>query len=300
MPQNKHDKSIGLFLMTYKGLKVLEAIIQSNYHTLVSFVCVGDDKNLIEDSSQEIIELCVRYNIKVFNRNDNLPVNKANYLLAVSWRWMIESKGLNLIVFHDSLLPKYRGFAPLVNALKNGEPSIGVTALFASEKYDEGPIITQQSINISYPIKINEAIHLIASAYQAVVLEIIQTIADDTPLLSEPQNKDDVTYSLWLNEDDYFIDWNWDALYIERFINAVGFPYAGARTSLLDRIIRIDEGVMLPDVKIENRDAGKIIWFDNERPVIVCGTGLIRIDDAIFTDDNTSVFPLNKFRIRLK
>ncbi|MFD2161866.1 formyltransferase family protein [Paradesertivirga mongoliensis] len=300
MRQNNYDKRIGLFLMTFKGLKVLEAIIESNQHYLISFVCVGDDKNLVEDSSQEIIALCIKNDIQYLNRKDYISGDKVKYLLAVSWRWMIESKGINLIVLHDSLLPRYRGFAPLVNALKNGEPSIGVTALFASENYDEGPIISQKSIKISYPIKIRDAIQLIASAYQALVLEILQTIADDIPLQSEPQDCSNATYSLWLSDNDYFIDWNWDAQYIERFINAVGFPYGGARTSLLDRTIRIDDAIVLPEVKIENRDVGKIIWFDNERPVIVCGRGLLRIDEAVFIDDNTSILPLKKFRIRLR
>ena len=49
-------------------------------------------------------------------------------------------------------MPKYRGFAPLVNSLVNGEKIIGVTALFASEEYDNGDIIMQSSVDITYPI----------------------------------------------------------------------------------------------------------------------------------------------------
>jgi methionyl-tRNA formyltransferase len=53
---------------------------------------------------------------------------------------------------HDSLLPKYRGFAPLPNALINGEREVGVTALFASEEYDMGDIVCQRRLAVEYPM----------------------------------------------------------------------------------------------------------------------------------------------------
>jgi methionyl-tRNA formyltransferase len=54
----------------------------------------------------------------------------SDFNIAISWRWML--KVSNLIVIHDSLLPKYRGFSPLVNMLINGEDTLGVTVLFAT------------------------------------------------------------------------------------------------------------------------------------------------------------------------
>ena len=88
-----------------------------------------------------------------------------DYQLAIGWRWLISGTE-NLIVLHDSLLPKYRGFAPLVNSLINGEQEIGVTAIWAGPEFDAGEIIFQEKAGICYPIKIQEAIEIVSGLYR--------------------------------------------------------------------------------------------------------------------------------------
>jgi methionyl-tRNA formyltransferase len=55
----------------------------------------------------------------------------------------------------------------------------------------------------------------------------------------------------------------------------------------------------VPDVKIENRTPGKIIFLENNQPTIVCGKGLIKIEKAHYLNNNNEVI-FNKFRTRLK
>ena len=69
------------------------------------------------------------------------------FKFAIGWKWIIDNTS-QLIVLHDSLLPKYRGFSPLVNSLINGDTLTGVTALFASSEYDKGEIIEQAQIGL--------------------------------------------------------------------------------------------------------------------------------------------------------
>ena len=78
-----------------------------------------------------------------------------------------------------------------------------------------------------------------------------------------------------------------------------GFPYGGARTKMEDNIIILDEIKSIPDVKIENRTPGKIIFLDNNQPTIVCGKGLLKIEKAHYLDNGNEVV-FNKFRTRLK
>ena len=61
---------------------------------------------------------------------------------------MIRDKS-KLIVFHDSVLPKLRGFNPLVTSLINGYEEIGVTVLYGTEDFDRGEIILQKKVNIT-------------------------------------------------------------------------------------------------------------------------------------------------------
>ncbi|GAL67611.1 formyltransferase family protein [Jejuia pallidilutea] len=127
---------VTLFLMSYKGLTVLNALVKSSYKNTINAVIIGNDKSVVNDYSKDIEQLCKIEKLRFYYRADEYTV-KSKYSIAVSWRWLIQlPENKKLIVLHDSLLPKYRGFAPLVNALKNGEKYLGVTALFASNEYD--------------------------------------------------------------------------------------------------------------------------------------------------------------------
>jgi methionyl-tRNA formyltransferase len=195
-------------------------------------------------------------------------------------------------------LPKYRGFAPLVNSLINKELRGGVTALYADVNYDEGRIIAQKSVEFVYPLKIEVAIKQIEPLYFDLVNEIYQSIQDGKPILASEQDHSNATYSLWLDQEDYFIDWQWSAEKIKRFVDAVGFPYDGAKARLNEKIIKFEEVEVVEDVYVEHRERhiGKVIFIDMA-PIIVCTTGLLKLLKII----DESGQPLNiNFRSRFR
>jgi methionyl-tRNA formyltransferase len=200
---------------------------------------------------------------------------------------------------HDSILPKYRGFAPLVNSLINKEKEIGVTALFSTDKYDEGEIIFQEKIEIVYPIRINDAIKIIAKLYSEIVIKLLTEIFFNRKLESYPQNNHHATYSLWRDENDYMVDWNKDAESILQFIYSVGYPYQGAITSIQNgEKFRILECELVDDVKIENRDSGKIIFKENLYPIVVCKTGLLKLTRLVYEENGKDALADLKFRVK--
>lgn len=290
---------ITLFLMTLKGLEVLKALVDNQLNPYISEVIVGRDKFITNDFAEDIIALCKQNDISYFERAD-MPELKSAYSMAVSWKWLIPIEDSHkLIIFHDSLLPKYRGFAPLVNMLINKESEIGVSAIFAVKEYDRGEIIAQSSTPISYPIKIKDAIDLITKNYTQLAVGIFSKIVQNVELTSTVQNEELATYSLWRNEDDYLIDWNKDAEDVLTLIDAVSEPYKGASTYLNHQKIRILDAEIYPDVKIENRDAGKVIFIENQHPIIVCGKGLIKLNTVIDDESGESMLPFNNFRVKL-
>lgn len=291
--QNKAN----LYLMTQKGLSVLEALIDRGLHKFINQVIVGGDQHVEHDFSSEIIDLCKKNAIAQVLKKATVP---AAYSFAVSWRWMIDCEG-ELIVLHDSLLPKYRGFAPLVNQLIKGENEIGVSAIFAEEEYDKGKIIAQERLQITYPIKIGEAIEKISGLYAKLVLSLMERIfLQNENLEGEIQDETQSSYSLWRDEEDYQIDWNQSAGVIKRFIDAVGNPYKGAFCTMDGKRVRIYSTLEIEDVKIENRHPGKIIFMEDGFPVVVCRTGLLKITEACFEDSGESIFPIKKFRTRFR
>jgi methionyl-tRNA formyltransferase len=286
---------VSFFLMTKKGYKVLEFIIAKYSTKLIQQVISSEDKNLQNDYYDQIKGLCEKHGIHFYNRKDKFE--KINgYSLAISWRWLI-SETDKLIVIHDSLLPKYRGFAPLISCLKNGETEIGVTALFAEGTYDTGDIIVSKSVEIEYPIKIADAIDRVTGCYMEAADFIFQQIMSGNTITGTPQNHSEATYSLWLNMDDYAINWHDRAENIQRFVHATGFPYAGASTFMGTEKLIIREADVVSDVTIENRTPGKVIFIENGLPVVVCGQGLLKIREAYYTS-GANALPLKNFRTK--
>jgi len=285
--------------MTQKGFEVLKAIIERKFYPLISEVVVGRDKNIENDFADEIKSICRKNNINCIERNKDFQAT-SDYSIAISWRWLIPNNKSKLIVLHDSLLPKYRGFAPLVSMLCNKEKVIGVTAIFASEEYDKGDIIAQSTTEINYPIKIADAINIISKNYVDLVIKIITSIEKGEEIVAVTQEEKNATYSLWRDEEDYIIDWSKDSDEILTFINAVSSPYKGASTYLNGlQKIRILEAELERDVRIENRDVGKIIFVKDKFPVVVCGKGLIKLIKVIDDKTHEDLLPFKNFRIRL-
>lgn len=292
---------LALNILGYKGLKCLEAIITNNYHTLLDItVFIGRDLNVENDFADAIIDRCIENKIGFSERLSNQNYAMFDYVIAIGWRWMI--KGIEeerLIVFHDSLLPRYRGFAPLVNAALNMDKVVGVTALFGANRYDEGDIIAQSSVNVDYPISISELIELISPCYVQLLLQVFSKLSDNKKLPRNKQNSNEATYSIWLDEYDYFIDWNESAENISHKINLLGAPYKNARAKVKNSIVVIKASEVYEDLKVERRHIGKVLMVEQGCPVIICGSGLIKLT-SVFDESDQPLLPFNKFRVRFQ
>ena len=292
------QKLIDLYLLGIKGLSVLEELIHHNFKDMINYVVVGEDKLMLDDSYEKIIEICEKHLIPFIERKNCESIQlDGMYSFAVGWKWMIDTQSF-LIVFHDSILPRYRGFAPTVSQLINGEEYLGVTAFKANKNYDEGDIITSSRIRITYPIKIKEAFDRLRNCYSTCALNILSTLKSGGSLDLIKQDHSQATYSLWRDEKDYQINWGQTATQIIRFIDAVGYPYRGAKAKLNNDSIRVYNAHLVPDRRIENRDIGKVIDLLDDKPVIVCGVGLLCINEGIYEESGASILPLRKFRSR--
>ncbi len=293
--------TIGFYLAGYKGFHVLSEFLERIGASSVCFVVAAKDSGISRDFFEEIQEISGNNNLQFYGREDlkntDCPVADLNF--AIGWRWMLPHDD-RLIIFHDSLLPKYRGFAPLVNALVAGEETIGVTALKAAENYDSGPIISQQAVDISYPIKIAAAIERVAPLYADLAVSVYTEFAKSEKLTSRDQDEELASYSPWRDETDYLIPWSENSAYIKRFCDAVGLPYKGAMTYWGRKIIRVIEVNELEDIDITDRSKhiGKVMYKNSGHPAVICGSGLLQITNAHFEDTGESIFEGLPLRVR--
>lgn len=293
---------IAFYVMGKKGYIALLKFREVFGLDSIVFVMSARDIGVKNDWHNEIAALCCTNEVVFHTKDiaDEKLLPDSDFQFAIGWRWMIKTAS-NLIVFHDSLLPKYRGFSPLVNMLVDGVNEIGVTALLASDEYDKGDIIYQAKKSISYPKKISAAIDEVIPLYAELVIKITNDIFLTGKINGFPQDEVLASYSLWRDKNDYFIDWSVDAEKIRRFVDALGDPYLGAAAFVNGQIVRIHEVVTIQDVVVENRNAciGKIIFFRNACPVVVCGRGLLKIID-IQSEDGASLSGTIKFRSRFE
>ncbi len=258
-----------------KGATFIEGILQKGIGigSIVTYRQPDDQAR----SFERLCSLAQRLSINLLETHHPV-LHPENLTFLVGWQHLLPQVTPSTVVFHDSLLPRYRGFAPTVTALIKGDREIGVTALTPTDVIDQGPIIAQRAVPISYPIKIQTALELQAGLMTDIAVDIIEQWKCGE-LSSKPQQEEMATLSIWRDDADYEIDWSNSADAIERFVNAVGHPYAGARTTVGGtETIRVLDVTALPDMPFEIRDEGKIWRLDSGRPTVVCGSGMLRID----------------------
>jgi methionyl-tRNA formyltransferase len=292
MPQTGEIVVCGVGL---KGVTFVEGLLEKGIKigSIVTYVQADDRVR----SFERLHNLAKIRSINLVETRHLTP-QPENLTFLVGWQHLLPGITPSTVVFHDSLLPRYRGFTPTVTALINGDREIGVTALRPSEAIDGGPIIAQRALPVSYPLKIELALKLQAGLMSELAVEIVERWRRDQ-LSATPQREDLATYSIWRDDADYEIDWSEGAEAIQRFVNAVGYPYAGARTAVGGaEKIRIFDVTPLPDMPFEIRETGKIWRLDNGHPLVICGTGMLRLDTCRREDGSTFVFQRVRSRLQ--
>ncbi len=260
-------------------------------------VFIDEEVNVKSEYHKSIHELCLIHGIESYFYKFTKPdFNLYTTLVAVGWSYMVVSD--RLYVIHDSILPRYRGFNPLVSALINAENKIGATFLKATDKVDAGPIHAQIVSEILYPIKIQAALEKMCQIYFKFGKELLPILFDRIRYPIREQDEAQVSFSMWRDEDDYRIDWHQSAEEIKRFVDSVGFPYLGASSLLNEAKVRILDSEVYPSLKIENRVPGKVFSLEGGCPVVACGTGLLKVTQ-LRSNTDLDLLPITKLKMRL-
>ncbi len=157
-------------------------------------------------------------------------------IVVIGWYYMIPENIRNIaskgcVGMHASLLPKYRGGAPLVWAIINGEEKTGLTFFYLDDGVDSGDIIAQNEIEIYLNENIKDIIDKVTVAALNITNEYIPLLASGTaPRIKQDETK--ATYFPQRKPEDGLIDWSWDTKKIKDFLRAQTKPYPGAFTIL--------------------------------------------------------------------
>ena len=184
--------------------------------------------------------------------------------------------GINL---HGSLLPKYRGAAPINWALLNGDPVAGITVIHMTPRLDGGPMLCRRSLDVGPTENAVELEERLSQLGVDAVLESIGLLStwDGESVIGELQDKEQVTKAPRLKKSDGQIDWSKRAREILNQVRALQ-PWPGTFTNLL-RDGKDPMRVIVKEVAIHEGDAEGSPGDARGGSVIVvrCGEGAIEI-----------------------
>lgn len=151
---------------------------------------------------------------------------------------------LGYVNIHPSLLPRYRGSAPINGAILSGDSETGVTVMLLESKMDAGPILAQQRVPLPPDARAGTLTTELFELGSALLLETLARYADRQ---IEPVAQDDqqATYTQLLRKTDGTIDWGAPAAQIERMTRAYD-PWPGAWTSWRGQPIRVGAAIVDP------------------------------------------------------
>jgi len=182
------------------------------------------------------------------------------------------------INIHASLLPRWRGAAPIERAILAGDRETGVTIMQMDSGLDTGPLLLQRPVPIADSDTGGSLREKLATLGAALLLEAIEGLAAGT-LHARPQPQSGVTHAAKISKAEARIDWARDAIDIEREIRAFN-PWPIAVTALAAEPLRILAGRAEPGSPERASPPGCIVSVDADSMLVACGRGALRVSEV--------------------
>ena len=178
---------------------------------------------------------------------------------------------------HASLLPRYRGAAPIERAIMNGETETGVTIMKMDEGLDTGPIALQRPISIPPDMTGGELTQSLAALGAKAIVESMPKLAENCLTLTE-QDSEHATYAAKLEDEERVIRWGEGVRRVHDLIRALT-PHIGARTfhPNLQGPIKVLRSRIFSD-RVREAEPG-VILPAKEALLISCGEGILEVLD---------------------
>ena len=222
---------------------VLKKLLETNYNVIAVVTqpdrLVGRKKVL---TMPEVKEVALKHDILVYQpqsiKNDyqDLLALKPDLIITAAYGQMIPEAILNLpslgcINVHASLLPKYRGGAPVHYAIINGEEVTGVTIMYMVKKMDAGNIISQEEVKIAPDETTGELYERLSNVGAKLLVETLPSIINKTNASIE-QDENLVTYAPVISHEQEKIDFNQSVKQVYNHVRGLN-PWPGAYLSLI-------------------------------------------------------------------
>jgi len=232
-------------------------------------------------------ELALQYDIPVYQPLKlrqpeavaELEALAPDLIVVVAYGQILPKSALDIpahgcINVHASLLPKYRGAAPINKAIIDGETETGITTMYMDVGLDTGDMLIKKSLSIGPEETAGELHDRLASLGRETMEETLQQLCAGT-LQREVQDDEQSTYASMMKKEDGRIDWSRSSLEIHNHVRGLD-PWPGAYTSLNGELLKLAR--TSPDVT-DGGQAGSVVSADSNGVRIACGSGTLLIKE---------------------
>jgi methionyl-tRNA formyltransferase len=229
----------------------------------------------------DIFKCAEQLNLKVRSPDTLETVQEINHIkklkpdlvVVVAYGKILPTKLLNIdkltfINAHASLLPKWRGAAPIQRAIMNMDSETGVSVMKIIPQLDAGPVMLQRRIKISQEMSYENLSKKMSEIAAELILDSIKLIENNKAIFIE-QTESEVTYAKKIQKNEARINWNESAKKIVAKINAL-HPNPGCWFQLSDARIKIIKA-------IEIKKAGEVGTIIDNKMTIACSKNAVQI-----------------------
>ena len=270
------------------SVPVLQGLIDSKEHEVTAVVTQPDKPR---GRSGKLVftpvkQLAVEYGIPVYTPKrvkdpefvKELSRIPCDVIVVIAFGQILSKEILDLpkygcINVHASLLPRWRGAAPMQWAIIAGDETTGITTMQMDVGLDTGDMLLTKEVPIS-PNETGESLHgKMAVLGSELLLETLRQ-AEEGTLHPIPQNDEDSTYAKMLTKETGKIDWNLDAAQIERYVRGLN-SWPSAYSGYKGKTLKIWCAEVLPEVTEEK--PGTVVSVEKDSFTVQTGNGCLRI-----------------------
>ena len=269
----------------------LEALIKSKYEVVC--VVTQPDKQKgrhLQVSGTDVKSTALAAKLKIFQPENIKSKESVKFLkcldadlfVIVAYGQIFSQEVLDIpkimpLNIHASLLPRYRGAAPINWAIINGDKQSGVTIMFVTLKMDSGPIILKKEVKIENKDTSVSLEEKLRSCGAELLIDTLKLIEGRDYRLEE-QDEDKVIIAPKLKKEDGLIDWAASAMDIHNQIRGL-LPWPGAFTSYRGKMLKIFQADILPLFPNHRPVPGEVVRADKDLIIVAAARGFLAIKE---------------------
>jgi len=224
------------------------------------------------------IEVFQPQSLKDSSAQDRVRAVGADAIVVAAYGLILPQAVLDLprfgcINIHASLLPRWRGAAPIQRAILAGDSETGVCIMQMEAGLDTGPVLLSSSL----PINIEDTAASLHDKLAGLGARQIVEALEKLPLPSTPQQEVGVTYAAKIDKSEAPLDWRLSAAQLARQVRAFS-PFPGASTSLNGQTIKV-WGAEVVDSATQDKAPGTVVAADRQGIVVACGDSSLRLTE---------------------